>query len=828
MAHMFVALYLIVSALQADEIILREGVAIPSVGRPSRSVIRLDAVESKIVDGTWSFPAAGDELAMADGSIQKWEPVSANAENLFQGPLFRGGYVAIRVASDRDRVMVLEAAGHSLVYVNGNLHTGDPYSNGILKIPVSMRKGENEFLFLAARGQLRVKLVEPKAIAQLDRADLTLPDFIIGQPIENWAAIPVLNSSNLLLSNAVIEATLPDGSKYSTPIGTIPPMATRKSSFQIRGPVPEIEGTITVTLRLLRGEPHELIDTTSIDLQVRSSNQTHKRTFISNIDDSVQYFGFVPAKSMEPPVTPALILTLHGASVEAIGQASAYLQKDWAHIVAPTNRRPYGFDWEDWGRLDAIEVLELAQAELRVESGRTYLTGHSMGGHGTWQLGAHFPDRFAAIGPSAGWVSFASYVGRTKSMESNNAVGEILARAALPSDTLALARNYLQHGVYVLHGDADDNVPVSEARTMKTELEKLHKDFGYHEEPGMGHWWGKEGVPGTACVDWPPMWEFFRKHTPASEPINEFEFATSNPGLSAKSHWVAIEAQVKALTLSSIRIRCEPRDPVDSLFRFSATTDNVARLSIDLRDFQWAQHVEAELDGEKLAVVETDARRRVWFRRDPQSRRWSVITKPSPEWKGPHRAGPFKDAFRHRMMFVYGTSGTEDENSWSIAKARYDAEIFWYRGNGSIDLVSDTDYIRQADHFADRGVILYGNADTNSAWSLLLPGCPIHVGRGVVRVGDREYSGSDLACLFLRAHPKSDVACVAVISASGASGQRLADRIPVFTPGVALPDYLVIDSTSLQSGLGGVRAAGFFGLDWSLTNGESAFRDAVR
>ena len=30
----------------------------------------------------------------------------------------------------------------------------------------------------------------------------------------------------------------------------------------------------------------------------------------------------------------------------------------------------------------------------------------------------------------------------------------------------ALARNYAQYGIFVLHGQADDNVPVSQARTM--------------------------------------------------------------------------------------------------------------------------------------------------------------------------------------------------------------------------------------------------------------------------------------------------------------------------------------------------------------------------
>ena len=67
------------------------------------------------------------------------------------------------------------------------------------------------------------------------------------------------------------------------------------------------------------------------------------------------------------PAGQALFLSLHGASVEAIGQADAYSPKKWGPIVCPTNRRPYGFDWEEWGRWDALEVLALQkQSGLRI------------------------------------------------------------------------------------------------------------------------------------------------------------------------------------------------------------------------------------------------------------------------------------------------------------------------------------------------------------------------------------------------------------------------------------------------------------------------------
>ena len=43
------------------------------------------------------------------------------------------------------------------------------------------------------------------------------------------------------------------------------------------------------------------------------------------------------------------------------------------------------------------------------------------------------------------------------------------------------------------------------------------------------------------------------------------------------------------------------------------------------------------------------------------------------------------------------------------AKARYDAEGFWYRGNGSIEVVPAVEFDAAREH--DRGVILYGNIE---------------------------------------------------------------------------------------------------------------------
>src|SRR6185295_13979105 len=123
----------------------------------------------------------------------------------------------------------------------------------------------------------------------------------------------------------------------------------------------EIE-KLQLTIRLIEDAPAtedgnpNIFDEQPLTLSVVSPDATRKITFDSEIDRSVQYYAAVPVKGPAERTLekrPGLVLSLHGASVEAIGQARAYAAKDDLVIACPTNRRPYGFDWEDWGRADA-------------------------------------------------------------------------------------------------------------------------------------------------------------------------------------------------------------------------------------------------------------------------------------------------------------------------------------------------------------------------------------------------------------------------------------------------------------------------------------------
>jgi poly(3-hydroxybutyrate) depolymerase len=764
----------------AQEIVLDKMLVLDRVGRAGRSPVFVDPVEAMRVAGKWTTPKAGDLVTTADGQTVAWRDASAGEDGWISGASLAGGYALATVESESDRVMILEASGHGMVFVNGEPRAGDPYGHGYVRLPVLLKAGANELLFTVARGRVRATLTTPKGDVYPDLGDATAPDFIKGVADSQPFGVVYVNATTQPVSSPA----------------RIPPLSVRK----VRG-MARYDGTAT-----------ELKDErTGVTFRIREPGQTYKRTFVSDIDGSVQYYAVNPRSKGDEP--GALVLSLHGAAVEATNQADAYSSKSWADIVCPTNRRPYGFDWEDWGRIDALEVLDDATRLLEPDPSRVYLTGHSMGGHGAWIVGALFPGRFAAIGPSAGWISFSTYASATRpSTQPASPLADLMRRASSASDTSLVFHNLAHAGVYILHGADDKNVPAAQARQMVEHLGQFHHDFVYHEQPKAGHWWESSDEPGAECVDWPAMFDFFARHRlPEPASVRQVDFVTVNPGASSRCQWVSIEAQQRAMRPSRVSVRVDPHQR-----RFVGTTENVERLAIDRAPLPPGGPVAIDIDGQKLEVVAWPASGRVWLERRDGA--WRATDEPSPDVKNPRRCGPFKDAFRNRMLFVYGTRGTSEENAWALAKARFDAETFWYRGNGSVEVVPDHEFDPAKE--PDCNVILYGNADTLACWGTLLGQSPVQVKRGEMRVGPHAYAGEDLASLFLRPRPNSDRACVAVIGGSGVVGMRATDRLPVFLSGVAFPDYTVLGRDVFERGLAAVRCAGFFGNDWSFERGE--------
>ena len=697
----------------AQRVQLREGLVVEAKGSWGRRLINTDPVVQRVVRGELGHvgavvPKEGERLIAGDETSGVWEKVAAGEDGAFG--IAVGRYLLVTVRSELERVMVLEASGHGMVYVNGEPRVGDPYGHGYVRVPVLMRKGVNTLLFAAAgRGGLKAELREPKGVVEINDGDITAPDVLDEGVSVYWMGVPVMNTTRVIqrvkvsidAKNRSLEELTRYWGQFPKVVSevVIPPMSVAKVPVRFDATY-EADGSVdAMVFANADGDSARL----TVALGSRAATATHKRTFVSGVDGSVQYYSVVPAVkdpwAEVPPEAPGLVLSLHGASVEATNQAASYSAKSDFVIVCPTNRRPFGFDWEDWGRVDALEVLNVSRRILGTNPRRQYVTGHSMGGHGTWQMATLYPDAFAAAAPSAGWLSFDTYAeARGASREATAATRQAMHPSSWTMDRLANMRGM---GVYVLHGTADDNVPASEGYRGAARLSLLGMPVGVHMEQGAGHWWDNdESVPGAACLDWEPIFAMFREH----------ELPPRGSG--------------EAFALRAKRLA-------------------------------------APIDARGMAV------------------------------------GSFKRAFDRDFVMVYGTAGSDEVDAWSFAKARYDAETWWYRGNGYAKVLRDVDVV--ASDVAGRNVIVYGPAE-HQVWAAFAganPRVPADVTFAAREASVREVAEGlgGWMMLFGASDRLGDAhgavqPTIAVISGESVAAMRALDRMPVFSSGVMVPTRL--------------------------------------
>ena len=767
------------------------------------------------------------------GNYVPWEKIEVGETNEFKDNALRSGFLYLEYDAEKEARVIFEASGHTMILINGMPHEGDHYDFGWSLIPLKLKKGKNTFVLQGGRfPRMRARILEAESSISFTKRDMTLPDILKEEKEDLIGGIRVMNVNQNWFKGGSIVCKNEDQS-VSTPLSSLSPMNVRKFPFKIPVPLILEDKSTTFTLEL-KDKKGKILHTEEITLNVKSKYDHHKRTFLSNIDGSVQYYSIAPSSDKDIE-NPALFFSVHGASVEAVNQARAYKKKDWGHLVAPTNRRPFGFAWEDWGRLDALEVFDHAKKLMNTDPKHTYLTGHSMGGHGTWYLGATYPDRWAAIAPCAGYPDLLGYrdsfsrrlksmsdedlkrFGMTreqaKKMLAKNSLADkndvlldsIIRRAGNPSRTLKLKRNYLHYGVYILHGEKDTVVPTFIARDMRANLGNFHPDFTYYEYPNGSHWYGDHSV------DWPPIFDFFKfRSIKNPKDIDKIAYYTASPGVSSKSHFIEVHHQKIPFEISSFDFK---RDSISTI-----KTENVETLAVDLKTMGNKSN-SIKVDDQEIKIDNNSSTLILSKSADT----WTIVEKPSPMEKGPHRNGGFKDAFRNNMVLVYASKGSKAENEWWYHRALFDAEKFYYRGNGNVEVVRDSDF--SLEKYPDQNVIVYGNSDNNSAWRNLLSSCPLKVSNGKLALGDKTLEGEKFGAYFIYPRQDSKVASIGVVSATGWNGMKAGYANHYLVNGTTFPDVLIFNESVIEKGISGVECSGFFGNDWSVEKGDFVWRN---
>jgi len=163
------------------------------------------------------------------------------------------------------------------------------------------------------------------------------------------------------------------------------------------------------------------------------------KTYLSSDDNQMNYAVAFSDDFKDQP----LLIYLHGAGERGKNFDHVYrhgvpkLIKEGLDIDAVVlyPQCPGSFIWNNMVK-ELKEIIDSVVAEYNIAKDRILLTGSSMGGYGTWEMGMCYPEMFAAIAPVAG--------------------GGVVWRTGKLIKTPVLA----------YHGDLDDLVPASQSEIM--------------------------------------------------------------------------------------------------------------------------------------------------------------------------------------------------------------------------------------------------------------------------------------------------------------------------------------------------------------------------
>jgi dienelactone hydrolase len=713
------------------------------------------------------------------------------------------------VNQGRKRALVIAEKVGSF-YLNGKRYRGDPYGHDFVRTPVILEEGNNRVLVeLSGYGDHRFKfqLIPAPAPVMLITKDATLPDIIEDEKDWLWAGITILNTTPKRLKD--VRLSIDDEEffdKNEITISDLMPFCVKKVPIEIKLNKP-IVGLDTISIPVKVSYQDHIFED-RLSLRVRKEKESYKITFISQIDNSCQYYAVLPPKDYDFQKKYALIFTLHGAGVEASGQVDAYKQKDWAFVVAPTNRKAFGFDWQDWGRLDALEVLDQVKKSFPIDTNRIYLTGHSMGGHGVWHIALTYSDLFAAAAPEAGWTSFQLYIPwflqKSYLFAEPQQIG--IRDMSLREDiTPNFIENALNLPLFIYQGGSDDNVPPLHARLFVDLLDKLGYEYRYKELPGKGHWFEVDTVNHIVCVDDPEVMEFLKSKTRNPYP-KHIIFKTTDLGQNNKNYWVEIDQQEKPFFESQIEAKIKGNE-------IEINTENISQLTISLSD-QLLPYgkIFVSINGEEIPYVFNKSRTLTLSKIGDKFHIGEL------EHRGLKKSsqfyGPIKQVYFSPFILVYGTKGDSATTELILHQARLEATRWWERGNGFAEIISDTEVTKEI--IEDYNLILFGGPDENFITSKINYRLPIKVKNGEVFLGNKGIKGKQIAIEFIYPNPLNPKRFVFIHEGNDLGGLSFSDFFNTIYSGAGLPDFIIFDEEVKQKGWGGVISAGFFDSNWQI------------
>ncbi len=535
------------------------------------------------------------------------------------------------------------------------------------------------------------------------------------------------------------------------------------------------------------------------------------RGYVSVLDGSVQPYGLVVPASYTPnsPHEWRLDFWFHGRG-ETLSELSFLSGRMKSNgdftprnaIVLHTYSR-FCNGQKLAGESDVFEALADVQKRYAIDENRIVIRGFSLGGAAAWHIAAHYPGRWAAAAPGAGFSETADFL----KVFQNEKVQPTWYEQALwhQYDATDYALNFFNLPLVAYSGEIDGQKQAADmmAKAMRAEGLELTHIIG----PGTKHAYhpvAKQEI--SRRID--RIVEAGRDPLPKEIRFTTWTLRYNNSAWltvdALEQHWKRARVSASILAGNTVRVDAE----------------NVAALSLampsGLAPFDPREAVKVILNGKELAGPKPGSDRSWEAKFNLADGRWLAGSLPENTLRKRHALqGPIDDAFMQSFLVVRptGKSSNEKVSAWVASEmAHFTNE--WRRHFRGDTRVKDDTAVTTND-LAAHSLILWGDAESNQLLAKLQDKLPVSWTAQNVTVGTKTYPSANHVPLLIHPNPLNPARYV--VLNSGVTFREYdylnnARQVP------KLPDWAVVDVNTPPNSRwpGKVVDAGFFGEKWEL------------
>lgn len=519
------------------------------------------------------------------------------------------------------------------------------------------------------------------------------------------------------------------------------------------------------------------------------------RGYISRIDQTVQPYGLViPANYDFTAQKPhRLDFWFHGRG-ETLSEVN-FLNDRSKNVgaISPPDTivlHPYGRYCNAnkfAGEVDSFEALAAVQQQYRVDPDRIAVRGFSMGGAACWQFAVHYPDRWFAANPGAGFSETPDFL---KVFQKETLTPTWYEQKLWRMyDCPGYAANLSHLPTVAYSGDMDSQKQAADLMEVAFEREgmkllhiigpmtahSIHKESAKEIEAKLAEW----AVKG---IDRSPTNLQFVTYTLSYNSMHWLKV----DGL--KEHWEEARVVVK---------------PAEN--ELAVQTKNVTALTLKPPA---GQPRKVRIDGGKSIDLPADG---------------SVVLGKE-GWQpgkltGLHKKhglqGPIDDAFLDSFVFVKpsGPGRSEKVDQW--VKSELDHAVTHWRQQMRGDAIVKSDSEITDQDIASSNLILWGDSQSNKILAKIVEKLPIRWTASSVQAGEQSFDGSHHALIAIYPNPMNPEKYVVLNSCFT---YREYDYLNNARQVSKLPDWVIVDVNTAPNSRypGKIVAADFFDERWQL------------